>query len=254
VVAEYPANEVSFEPLNEPTIDCSYDLNGAAPRWPAMLKRLHNTARKAAPKNTLALSGACWGGADGLSALNPVEMNDDNIIWSFHSYDPFVFSHQGASWTKDVVSYVSGLSFPPVKDSKAKVMEAAMARIKASGETADRKQTLINDLHTYLNRYYEQGAPMEDAKAPFNKVEVWAKKYEVEPQRILLGEFGAIRSDKFTAHTDKARAPLIKLIRSEAEARGYAWSCWSWSGSFGISRTPESRDFSPLLLNALGLK
>lgn len=34
---------------------------------------------------------------------------------------------------------------------------------------------------------------------------------------------------------------------------GHGWSTWSWSGSFGMSRTPASRDFSPVLLKALGL-
>jgi endoglucanase len=253
VVAEYPINDVSFEPLNEPTIDCTYDLNGANPRWPNMLKRLHETSRKAAPRTTLVLSGACWGGSDGLVALKPAAIKDDNIIWSFHSYDPFVFSHQGASWTEDVVGYVSGLSFPPVKGSKGKVMKAALAQIKAADVSANRKKVLIKDLQVYLDRYYEKGAPQVDAKAPFVQVAAWAKKNKIEPSRILLGEFGAIRGDKFAPHTDEARAPLVKLIRSEAEARGYGWSCWSWSGSFGMSRTPQSRDFSPVLMQALGL-
>ena len=254
VASAFPADEVAFEPFNEPTIDCAYDLNGASPRWPAMLKRLHDVARAAAPASTLVLSGACWGGSDGLTVLNPADMNDDNIIWSFHTYDPFIFSHQGASWTTEVVGYVSGLSFPPVNGSKHKIMKAAEKRIRAADLTAERKHALINELHEYLDRYFERGAPMADARAPFEKVSAWAGKNYIAPSRILLGEFGAIRGDKFTPQTDKARAPLIKLIRSEAEAKGFAWSCWSWSGSFGISLTPESRDFSPVLLKALGLK
>jgi endoglucanase len=254
LVATYPKSDVAFELLNEPTLDCSYDLNGAKPRWPAMLQRLHAAGRAAAPDTTLILSGGCWGGADGLAELDPAAIKDENIIWSFHSYNPFIFSHQGASWTKDAVGYVSGLSFPPAKGSKIKIQKIAEKRIMADRLSSDKKTSLISELHNYLDQYYEPGAPVADARKPFEIVRTWAVKNHISPNRILLGEFGAMRGDKYGAQTDKARAPLIKLIRSEAEAHGFAWSSWSWSGSFGMSRTPDTRELSAVLLQALGMK
>jgi endoglucanase len=249
----YPADKVSFEPMNEPTLDCAYDLNGAWPRWPDMLARMHKTARLHAPKTTLVLSGGCWGGAEGLAALDPTLLHDENIIWSFHSYDPFVFSHQGASWTTDVVGYVSGLSFPPVKGSRAKIEKAAIKRIGSSGLSARDKKTKIKELDQYLDRYFEPGAAVSDAKKPFTIVANWAKAHNIPASRILLGEFGVIRGDKYSALSEEARAPLLELKRREAEKYGFAWSCWSWGGSFGISRDDKARAFSPVLLNALGL-
>jgi hypothetical protein len=32
--------------------------------------------------------------------LNPHAFRDGNIYWSFHSYEPFVVGHQGASWVE----------------------------------------------------------------------------------------------------------------------------------------------------------
>jgi endoglucanase len=253
LVDTYPPDKVAFEPMNEPTLDCPYDLNGARPRWPAKLAHLHKFARVYAPNTTLVLSGGCWGSAEGLAALDPALLNDDNIIWSFHSYDPFVFSHQGASWTTDVVSYVSGLSFPPVKGSRAKIEKAATKRIASSRLSSRAKKKKRIELDQYLDRYFETGAAVSDAKKPFTIVANWAQAHKIPASRILLGEFGVIRGDKFAALNDQARAPLIQLLRTEAEKHGFAWSCWSWSGSFGISRTETSRDFSPVLLKALGL-
>ena len=253
-LSAYPVGEVAFEPMNEPTIDCSNARDGAASRWPAMLKRLHDAARRAAPQTTLVLSGACWGRAEGLAAIDPAMVMDDNIIWSFHSYEPFVFSHQGASWTKDVASHVSGLAFPPVEGSKARIVETATGRIRASRLTARREAVLLDELHRYLNWYFRPGQAEKDATAPFVRVEAWARQHGIPASRIMLGEFGVIRGDTYRPLGDEARAPLIALVRTQAEARGYAWSCWSWSGSFGISRTATSREFSPVLLQALGLR
>ncbi len=254
LAARYPADKLSFEPMNEPTLDCAYELNGAKPRWPNLLPRLYKAARSAAPKTTLVMSGGCWGGADGLAAVDPAAFADENIIWSFHTYEPFIVSHQGASWTQDVVGFVSGLSFPPVPGERKRVEKAALKRITASDLVTVRKRTLTVDLKRKLDRYFEKGAATADLKRPFEVVEAWAKRHRIPSQRILLGEFGAIRGDKFSDQTDAARVALITAIRSEAEKRGYAWSCWSWSGSFGISRTADTREFSPALLEALRLK
>ena len=91
-------------------IDCDPTL---FPKWPSMLKRLHAAARKAAPNHTLVLSGSCWSSAYGLAKIDPALIADDNVIWTFHSYEPYILTHQGADWTGDSMSYVEGLPYPP---------------------------------------------------------------------------------------------------------------------------------------------
>ena len=54
--------------------------------------------RAGAPDLLIVLSGACRGGIDGSELINPGVAGDDNVIWWFHSCDPFVFTHQGAPW------------------------------------------------------------------------------------------------------------------------------------------------------------
>ncbi len=46
-----------------------------------------------------------------------------NLIWSFHSYAPFILTHQGAGWTGDVSPYATGLPYPPFGENKAAVDE-----------------------------------------------------------------------------------------------------------------------------------
>ena len=121
-LAPLPAAKTAFEPLNEPTIDCDTIAQGTPQAWPAMLAQLHDRARQAAPDLPLVLSGACWGGAWGLTALQPLP--DPNVWWSFHSYEPFAFTHQGASWTGSALAFVQRLPSPPSHRDAAGALRA----------------------------------------------------------------------------------------------------------------------------------
>ena len=253
-ITTLPSADVAFEPINEPTIDCDWDQpKKTKQRWPGMLKKLHAAARAAAPTLTLVLSGACWGSADGLSQINPRTIADDNIVWSFHSYEPFIFSHQGASWTDEQMRFVEGLAFPPQPGQKNKVLRLALAKLAASNLSKSAKRKMRKHLTSDLGNYFRKGYAERQARAPFVTVSAWAKRYGIPANRIMLGEFGVIRGDLAKPMTDAERVALLRLMRVEAERRGFIWSAWSWSGSFGISKSDETREFSPLLLDALGL-
>ncbi len=254
-IADLPADQIAFEPLNEPTVDCEWDRQpGEKPKWPDLLVALHNAARAAAPNLTLILSGGCWGGADGLVAVNPDTIADENVLWSFHNYEPFVFTHQGATWNDGHERYVTGLLFPPATQQKKTIMAAARKAILAAGLPKKRQRELLRNSKSDLTAYFEPGWAIERAKRPFAKVEAWAKTHAIAPKRIFLGEFGAIREQVFTAKRQKERAEFYGLMRREAEKRGYGWSTWSWSGSMGLTTTDTSRSFDPVMLRGLGLQ
>ena len=92
-----------------------------------MYKR--QAARSSATRLTLVLSGSCWGTAEGLAALDPKTIPDRNIVWSFHSYAPFVLTHQGATWAGDFIPHVTGLPYPPHLVPRAE-LDAAVERIR----------------------------------------------------------------------------------------------------------------------------
>jgi endoglucanase len=252
LASRYPPDKVAFEVLNEPTIDCSDDMPaGAKPEWPAKLIRLHDTARAAAPALTLILSGACWGGSEGLVALDPALITDPNVIWSFHNYEPFVFTHQGASWNDGHERYLRGLRFPPdVKQKKAVLAASLKAIDRADVSTAKRKELKANARND-LNVYFEAGWAETRAKQGFVQVEAWAKAHNIPANRILLGEFGAIRPRDFTARNEAERAVYYKMMRHEAETRGYGWSTWEWKTEFGLTKGFDTREFDPVMVKAL---
>jgi len=83
--------QVSFEVMNEP--------NGAM-RGDTMRRfqrEAIRTIRQTNPTRTLILGGEDW------SSIRTLETNlmssDPNVIYTFHYYDPFDFTHQNAPWT-----------------------------------------------------------------------------------------------------------------------------------------------------------
>ena len=241
IAHENPEN-VALEVFNEPTNDC--DSDGTSD-WPAKLKQAFAATRASAPDLTLILSGACWGGAEGLAKIDPKEFPDDNLIWSFHSYDPFIITHQGASWTGDFMPYVYGLPFPLYDTPKPeldKILDTIRERIKK-----DAPQDKVSGHLAYLDEQIAlittkkgQEAEME---RPFGIVSDWATKYNIDPATIMLGEFGIIRQEyqNPVIIPGPVRAAFYKEQMERAERHGFAWALWSYGGPFGVVEEFEAR-------------
>jgi endoglucanase len=175
-IADQDPAAVAFEPINEPVIDCDVVDQPDKQRWPAMLARLHRAARDAAPKLTLILSGGCWGGAGTLAAIDPKALGDDNIIWSFHNYEPFAASHQGASWIDGPERYLSGVVFPPDKASSAdrkRILRDALAEGRKAGAGAE----MAERIRAAVARYFEPGAALAEMDKSFGQATSWADHY-----------------------------------------------------------------------------
>jgi len=79
-----------FEFLNEP------HKRMTGERVDAMNHRLLAMIRPQHPDRYVILSGSRWGGLEGMMESQPPE--DERIIMSFHYYNPYKFTHQGASF------------------------------------------------------------------------------------------------------------------------------------------------------------
>ncbi len=88
--ADYPAALV-FELLNEPNTALTAD------RWNALYPQLIETVRASNPTRQIIFGPVNW---NSLYALDELELPDDrsNLIVTFHYYEPFQFTHQGAEW------------------------------------------------------------------------------------------------------------------------------------------------------------
>lgn len=233
LAAENP-ERVAFELMNEPVIGC---LGEDARQWSDQLARLFAAARASAPRLTLVLGGACWGSAEGLVAVNPKSIPDDNVLWGFHSYEPSILTTQGALWAGDFIRYVTGIPYPPYAHPE----ELTKAREKA-------RQAILHEApisrRASMLRYLEEQIDLVDTKlelearmsAPFRAVADWASKNEIDPRNILLGEFGMIRQEYGNSFVmpPEWRTGYVRDMIALAEERHFAWSVWGFGGAFGI--------------------
>ncbi len=85
--------QVVFELLNEP-----HDKLSAA-KWNAAAAKLLAAVRKRNPRRPVIVGPVQW---NSIAMLDKLELppDDRNLIVTVHYYDPFQFTHQGASWVK----------------------------------------------------------------------------------------------------------------------------------------------------------
>ena len=80
---------VLLELLNEPVAP-SWQV------WNTVKAELAREIRRHAPKATLVVGSNLWNNASEFQHLTPLE--DDNVLYSVHFYNPVVFTHQKAPW------------------------------------------------------------------------------------------------------------------------------------------------------------
>jgi aryl-phospho-beta-D-glucosidase BglC (GH1 family) len=80
---------VMLDLLNEPVAP-------DARTWNDVKDELAKAVRKMAPKATLLIASNLWNNASQFKDLRPID--DGNAVYSFHFYNPLIFTHQRAPW------------------------------------------------------------------------------------------------------------------------------------------------------------
>jgi len=245
---------VAFEPVNEPPY--GYD-SGTAARWQRMMEALYRAARAAAPELTIVVTGAQGGSRRGLALLDPRPFGAGNTLFSFHYYEPHLFTHQGTQASDGdarVWRYILDLPYPPQPDQRRATIGQAEARLAGdTGLSGQDRARLSAMMRSVIGSYFDAGWNAGSIGAAFDEVADWASGYGIGTDRILLGEFGATRVAGQGSAT--ARAAWLRDVRCAAEQRRFAWSIWELNGPGGMAITDDldRNGIDPMTRNALGL-
>lgn len=194
---------VYLELMNEPVFD------GHTQDWLPLQKRLLDAARQGAPELTLIATSANWSNLDTFLQMTPV--SDPNVIYNFHFYDPFLFTHQGATWTWDAVRPLRQVPYPSNPQAVKAVIDS------------------INDpaIKGYLQDYGNQRWDAAKIEQTLQQAADWGKRYHV---RVICDEFGAYK--QYSKPED--RQAWVHDVRTAFEKLGIGWSMWEYDSGFGL--------------------
>ena len=191
-----------FELMNESQTSDPY-------RWIGIQSQVTYAIRQIAPQHTVLASGAHYDSLPDLLETEPI--NDPNVIYTFHYYEPYPFTHQGAPWGSVEWNDYKNIPYPATPEQIAAIMPGV------PGDNA-RYQ-----LYTYgLSGWNAKGIADRLAFAA-----VWSREHAVP---IICNEFGAFRD---TAPHD-SRTRYLHDVRAGLEKSGIGWGMWDWSGNFGL--------------------
>ncbi len=214
---------IYYEILNEP--------HGIADStWNRIQSLTLNAIRKIDTVHTVIVGPASWNSYYNLSAMPAYP--DTNLIYTFHFYDPFVFTHQGASWVSPSLVPLSGVPFP-----------YNAAKMPPCPDTL--KGTWIEG---NLNNYMNDGT----VKHMHELIDIADNFQKSRHVKLYCGEFGVFMNNA----PDSDRTYWYRVIREYLESKNIAWTIWDYKAGFGIFKKGSNElfdyDLNVPLLNSLG--
>jgi endoglucanase len=251
-LSHFSTADVALELINEPRLKCK---GADQTLWQQMLKALIARARAGNVGITLIVTGACISTPDGLIALEPEALGDGNLIYTFHYYEPFTFTHQGAQFIPWPDKYLDGVPWP----ARARPIEEPLALLAQNVETMTNldehaRLTALSGARNNLEKFYASDAGPKLIEKRFATVGAWAAQHKIPTSRIFIGEFGVLRQQSNAPGARCAdRAQWLADVRSTAERHGFGWSYFNYDGPFSILIDDSNRQLDPVVLASLGL-
>jgi endoglucanase len=219
----WDADRVFLEVMNEPEFGDRY-------RWLGVQMKLVAAIREGAPGLTIIAAGARWSNDDELVFEEP--LRDPNVIYNFHFYEPYIFTHQGATWSAYYWHWLRGVRYPSSEESAARA--AALVP-----DEVDRLQVI-----RYGLEHWDAGR----IEAEMKQAAEWARRRGVP---LVCNEFGVYRD-----YADPAdRDAWLHDVRTALEHNGIGWTMWDYSGSFGVVTKKDGKTVvDDGAVRALGIK
>jgi endoglucanase len=204
------SNYVVYEILNEP-----HGISDK--RWGEIQGLAIETIRRIDQKHAIIPGGTDYNSIGKLASI-PV-YSDDNLIYTFHFYDPHVFTHQGATWGEPSMASLEGIPFP--------------YDIRRMPKTPN------NLRGTWLEnaiRNYEWDAKFNILRITLDKVVTFSKTRNVP---VFCGEFGVYMINSRNA--DRVR--WYKFVTDALDKRNISRTSWDYFGGFGVFAHEGRGDF-----------
>ncbi len=181
--ADSPRVDLFYEIMNEPELAGGVDAVDQSD-WTDFATEIIDGIRSADTTHTILFGDVSWNAISPLIRRDPFD--DDNIIYVFHFYEPFVFTHQGATWSG--MGTVRDIPYPYSKDRWSEYSSDF-------GFSPNTESWIISA----LNQYYREGF-----KSWMKNQIIDAKQWAVDNNvPVICNEFGAY--DRSSTKEDRVR-------------------------------------------------
>jgi endoglucanase len=224
VIKRHPPGSVLAELLNEPDID--------ADRWQTEAGQLAAFVRQLLPQTTLVVGPTNWQRADSLPNFRPLE--DPNVVYAIHFYDPMAFTHQGHWDPADPLSNISGLPYPirpdsdVVRDMRQQLVDGGKARA----------------LHE-LDHAIDLARQGDVVVTQLEPAVAWQKQFS---RPLIINEFGVLKAQA----PPESRARWLRAVVDFAERHCWGWTHWELAQGFGLVDEKTGRPDTGVMRALLG--
>ena len=207
------SNYVVYEILNEP-----HGISDS--RWGEVQGMAINAIRKHDTKHFIVVGGTDYNSIGKLTSIPAYK--DDKIIYTFHFYDPFLFTHQGAGW-----------GGPPLLTSLAKVPFPYDSKRKPKISSGLRGTWVENSLK---NGDYRKASDPKSLYSTLDKAVFFSKERNVP---VFCGEFGVYMINSL----NEDRVRWYEIVTAALAKRNISRTSWDYYGGFGVFNSEGRGDF-----------
>jgi len=230
---KYSTTQIFFEVYNEPHVASDGSVSNDKSWWTPVQLKLIRAIRSVAPDHYIIVGGEIWNSIDGLKLLPIYKQN--NIVYNFHCYDPFIFTHQGASWAGETMAKLRDIPYPSTPENVAPITDTAT------------DQEVIDIVSWYGQERWNKTKLESVIKSAAD----WGNANNAA---LICNEFGSYMP--FAPR--QSRLNLINDLRSLLEENNIGWAMWEMDEGFGFinysngNRSTFTTDDE--VLHSLGLK
>lgn len=199
-----------YEVLNEPHgID--------ATTWGTIQQSVINAIRAYDTQHYIVVGGVNWNSYTTLASIPAYA--DTKLIYTFHFYDPFIFTHQGASWSDPSMVPLSGVPFP----YNAGAMPATPAPLRGTW------------IEGAMNNYVNEGTVAKIREL----IDIAATFKTQRNVPVFCGELGVYIPNSNQNH----RVDWYEEVRLYLNQKGIPWTTWDYKGGFGLFEKNSNEQF-----------
>jgi endoglucanase len=231
-LSQFDPAKLVIQTANEP--------DGTPATWFYTQARVIDAIRSQAPSHTILTATTLQYGPGVYGTVEAITQSppyaDKNVLYGFHFYEPFPFTHQGAFW-----------AFPGYGNLYALPYPSTPTNVKWIVDDLSKKGlwTLANQVRAYGAEYWSAAK----VKSRIQQVANWASRNNVA---VMADEFGVFADGGVVASN---RDAYLRDVRTALESLNFGWNMWDFADGFGLfaGSTPSTRYVRQSTAQALGL-